>query len=226
MKLILLHGWNQNKNIWDTIISKLTNFSVIALDLPGFGIENLVNENWGVEEYSRWAVQKIEKLIRENEEVILLGHSFGGRIATKIASERPTWLHGLILSGSPSIYRPKLSTKMKINIFKLLKVFIPHFLKVKLLPKELKKAYLNGMDTIFRNVVTYDQTKALSKINVPTLLIWGVNDLEVPLHIPNEMTAKIKLSDLKIIDNAGHNSFIDNPDLFVGYVKKFIKKIN
>lgn len=225
MKIILLHGWNQNKEIWNNIISKLSDYKTLAIDLPGFGNEKISNYNWGIPEYTKWAEKEIERLKDNEMNIILIGHSFGGRIATKIASENPKWLRGLVLSGSPSIYRPMASIKIKIFIYKILKSFIPHNIKLLFLPSELKQAYQKGMDIIFRKVVTYDQTDSVNKIDVPTLLIWGINDTEVPLHIPNEMTAKIKGSELKIIDNAGHNSFIDNPDLFTGYVKKFIEKI-
>lgn len=221
MKIILLHGWNQNKKIWGNILSKLSNFNTLAIDLPGFGAEKIIDNNWSIPEYADWVANKI----KDYKEVILIGHSFGGRIATKIASENPKWLKGLVLSGSPSIYRPKISTKIKIFIYKILKRLIPHKVKVQLLPIELKKAYQNGMDTIFRKVVTYDQTTSLNKINVPTLLIWGLNDTEVPLCISEEMTLKIKGSELKVIDNAGHNSFLDNPNLFYSYVKKFIESV-
>jgi len=225
VKIILLHGWNQNKEIWGNIISKLSNYNTLAIDLPGFGKEKITSQDWNITEYAKWTRKKIAKLTKGNSDIVLIGHSFGGRIATKIASENPKWLKGLILSGSPSIYRPKISTKIKIYAYKMIKIFIPHWLKIRFLPIELKRAYLSGMDTIFRKVVIYDQTNSLNKINVPTLLIWGENDIEVPLHIPKEIATKIKKSDLKIISKVGHNSFIDNPDLFTGYVKKFIENI-
>lgn len=224
MKIVLIHGWNQSKKIWDQIINNF-DFKTVAIDLPGFGNENLISKEWGVQEYTRWLKERIGKLKPNKNSIVLVGHSFGGRIATRIALENPRWLKAIVLSGSPSIYRPNTKTRVLISIYKLLKIFIPRKIKLIFLPKELKKAYVSGLDEIFRRVVTYDQTPSLSKISVPTLLIWGENDTEVPLHIPKEMNNKIKNCKLSIIENAGHNSFLDNPTLFIGYVKKFINEI-
>jgi pimeloyl-ACP methyl ester carboxylesterase len=60
---------------------------------------------------------------------------------------------------------------------------------------------------------------------VKTLLIWGEQDHEVPLRIAEEMKRIIRFSELKVIENAGHNTYLDKPDLFFGYVKKYISNI-
>jgi pimeloyl-ACP methyl ester carboxylesterase len=54
-----------------------------AIDLPGFGSEKLINDTWGVPEYADWVISQIS----DREDVILLGHSFGGRIT--VASKHP-----------------------------------------------------------------------------------------------------------------------------------------
>ncbi len=220
VKVIILHGWGQNKEHWRSIAEKLGN-NVICLDLPGFGKEKIVNQNWGVPEYTDWVIDKIKGY----KQIILIGHSFGGRITTEIASKRPKWLKGIILSGSPSIHRPTLITRLKILIFKLGKFIIPNSLKELLLPYDLKKAVSRNLETTFRKVVVYDQTNQLKNINIPALLIWGNEDKMVPIKIAEEIKHLIKNSELKIIDNAGHNSFLVNPNLFYSYVKKFIENI-
>lgn len=221
MKLILLHGWSQNKEVWNTIISKISNYKTLAIDLPGFGEEKIINPNWGVSEYTDWVINKIKNY----KQVILIGHSFGGRIATEIASKRPKWLKGIVLSGSPSIYRPTFKIRLKILIFKMGKHILSNNLKESLLPIDLKNAVSKNLETTFRKVVIYDQTRQLKNINIPTLLIWGNYDKIVSIKIAGEIHGLVKNSELKIIASAGHNSFMDNPHLFSGYVKKFIEKI-
>lgn len=224
MKIFLLHGWNQDKNIWNGLVDKLDE-RCVAFDLPGFGKETLSDKNWGIVEYTNWAKLKIENNLNKGERAILLGHSFGGRIALEIAAKNPKWLVGLILSGSPNLYRPKIWIKVKILIGKLFKYILPARVKNLFLPSELKEAYVKHMEKVFKKVIKHDQTNLLDSVGVPTLLIWGENDRQVPLTIAHEMEMKIKNSKLLIIGNAGHNAFLDNQNLYIGYVKEFIRNI-
>ena len=207
MKVIILHGWGQNKEHWRTLAEKLGN-NVTCLDLPGFGQEKIVDNNWGVPEYAKW----VENQIKDYKSVILIGHSFGGRITTEIAGKRPNYLKAIVLSGSPSIYRPTLSTRLKIFVSKFGKFIIPYKLKMYLLPKDLRKAVNRDLENTYKKVVMYDQTKQLNNITIPTLLIWGSDDKIVPIKIAHEINRLVKNSNLKIIDKAGHNSFLDNPN--------------
>jgi pimeloyl-ACP methyl ester carboxylesterase len=116
-KLIILHGWGQHAKIWDPFVSQIGDIiETQAWDLPGFGKEPLVSDEWGVPEYADWVVEKVDEEFAAGTEIILLGHSFGGRVSSWIASQNPDWLSGLILSGSPSIYRPSFGLKFRIRL--------------------------------------------------------------------------------------------------------------
>jgi pimeloyl-ACP methyl ester carboxylesterase len=224
--IVILHGWGHRKEYWSDFIRQCEGGGfrgeVIALDLPGFGREPLVSPEWGIPEYAQWTIEKIVSLKKEN--VILLGHSFGGRISGYIASERPAWLRGLILYGAPCLYRPKFSTKMKICVAKFLKKMGVR--KTYSGNDELREADRVGMGAIFRKAVVVDESELLPKIIVPTLLVWGAGDtIEAPRRIAEEMHALISSSELVIMDGVGHNAHLENPTLFYGIVKKFIQKI-
>jgi pimeloyl-ACP methyl ester carboxylesterase len=218
MKIIILHGWGHNKTLWGNVANMLGK-DVVALDMPGFGDEPLVKDDWGIPEYAKWVESKISKY----KHVVLLGHSFGGRVAAEIASGRPSNVKGLILSGAPCIYRPTVYTKVKISLYKAVKIFIPNSIKGKFYSADLKEA--GKLEKIFRRVVNYDQTEQLKKITIPTLLIWGENDNDAPLRLAHEINSLIKESELKIIENAGHNTFLDKPNLFYAYVTKYISNL-
>lgn len=214
MKIIILHGWGHNGQLWQGLADKFQD--AISLDLPGFGTEPLVSDDWDIPDYAKW----VEKRISKYKDVILIGHSFGGRIAAEIASENPKYLKGLVLSGAPCIYRPSQKTKLKVKAYKSLKAFLPSDTRKRFYSGDLKNS--GKLEKIFRKVVIYDQTKQLQKINAPTLLIWGKNDDQVPVRIAEEIQHLIENSKLKIIEGSGHNTYLEKPDLFYGYVKNFI----
>lgn len=220
MKIIVLHGWNQDKNSWKKFQSQFPNDEVILFDLPGFGDEPLINEDWGIPEYAAWTHKRIEGFGEDN--VVLLGHSFGGRIASFLASQRPSWLKGLVLYGAPALYRPRTSIRLKISAAKILK---GAGFSGSANNEELRDADNKKMGLIFRKSVLFDQTELLGKINVPTLLVWGSDDRDVPLQIAHEMKQLIPGSKLVIVDNVGHNVHLENSNLFYGTIKKFLESL-
>ena len=220
MKIVLLHGWGQSSKLWSNLISQLGE-NATALDLPGFGNEPLVSDSWGVPEYADLVLNHIS----DDSHVVLLGHSFGGRIVAEIAAKRPIWLKAIILSGAPCIYRPNILTRLRISLASIGKVIVPRQFQDAFLSSDLLEARKWGLEKIFRKTVGYDQTDKLRNINVPTLLLWGEHDTEASISLAHEIQSRIRDSELKIIENCGHNAFLENPQLFYGYVNTFIKNI-
>lgn len=224
--LILLHGWKRDKNDLIQLKEYLSGCcKVVSFDMPGFGEEPLVDSNWGIPEYADWVNEKIKKEFGK-EEVILLGYSFGGRIASYLASKRPKYLSALILYSSPSIYRPTNDIKFRINIYKVLKNILPKFLKSKFKSDDQLDAEGTALDKIFAKTVNFDQTEVLKNINVPTYIIIGEKDESVRKEIAVEMKELIPVSNLTIIPNATHAFHIENPTLFNAIIKNIISEIN
>lgn len=222
--LLMLHGWGQSKETWEPFRQQVEDFvTPVIPDLPGFGTEPLVKSEWGIPEYATWVANFVNK--RKLSDVVLLGHSFGGRIAGFLASQRPAWLTSLVLSGAPCLYRPSFLTQAKVHAAKLVKTAGLKKIISQIRPQknELTQADANGLGQIFRKVVPFDQTTTLPNITVPTLLIWGKNDQDAPLKIADEMHSLIKDSELVVIPDAGHNTFLEQPLLFYGTVKRFLK---
>lgn len=221
--IVILHGWDHSTKDWLIIKDMFDgDFRVVSFDLPGFGDTPLISPNWGIPEYSNWTKERIKKEVGEDSKIILLGHSFGGRIASHLASQNPDWLESLVLYSSPSIYRPRLKTKIKIFLAKLKnKIGLNKINFHK--NTELKKADESGLGKIFRKVVSFDQTDHLPKIKVKTLVITGEKDESVPLYISKEIDRLIPDSRLAVIDKVGHNAHKENHYLFYGIIKQFIQ---
>lgn len=219
-KIVVLHGWGQSRATWENFAASFPEGTVETIDLPGFGSEPKPSSTWGVPEYAAWVREKIEA--NGWGDVVLLGHSFGGRIAAYIAADRPAWLAGLVLYGTPCIYRPSASVRVRKATAKLLRPFRSLF-SDRFKPKDLRDAEAGGLGQIFRGVVGFDQTDRLGRIGVPTLLCWGREDAEVPLAIAEEMRRLIPGSELVVIDRAGHNAHLENPSYFYGIIRTFVE---
>ena len=233
--ILILHGWGGSSDSWmavQKILSK-NGFTVICPDLPGFGKSLTPLSAWGVGEYMRWVANFVDAL--RLERFVLLGHSFGGRIAIKFASDYSDRLNDLILCDSAGI-RPELNLKARL-VFSLamigntilsprhlvrLKNAVRNFFYVFLRHHDYVKAK-GVMRDIMKKVITEDLLSILPKIKTKTLLIWGEKDRLVPIKYAYIFREKVANSELKIIPKVGHSPNLEAPQELSNLILNFIK---
>ena len=101
--LLFLHGWRSQKEVWETVIKrfkdlKIERLDAYAIDLPGFGVSSAPAEAWSVGDYAEVVRDFIEKMELKN--IIIIGHSFGGRVGIKLAAGHPELVNKLVLVDS------------------------------------------------------------------------------------------------------------------------------
>jgi pimeloyl-ACP methyl ester carboxylesterase len=232
--IILLHGWGASIAAFNPIIENLSQkIKVYAIDFPGFGLSGSPDESYHVEDYSKIVLEFIK--LNNLDKVILLGHSFGGRVIIKLVGKLGFKPQKVILVDSAGI-RPKKTFKVKLKekIFKILKKITNVLLGKKNAKKVIDKYinkfgssdYQNANDTmkeVFKNVINEDLTEYLPNINVPTLLIWGDKDMETPISDAIKMEELIPNAGLVTIEGAGHFSYLDNINYFLIVLNKFLE---
>lgn len=227
--VLLLHGWGCDLNIFEKVQSELENkFQVYSIDFPGFGESEPPTEIWGVEEYTQFIETFIK--IESIENPILIGHSFGGRVSILYSSRNKT--NKIVLVGSAGITK-KISSIKKI-FYKAISYFKGFMLSISpktdnFLEYYRKKFgsedYKNAtpiMRKILKKVVNEDLRMYMSKINAPTLLIWGRNDTATPLTDAVIMEKLIPNSGLVILENSGHFSFLEKLNEFLIIINNFL----
>jgi pimeloyl-ACP methyl ester carboxylesterase len=219
--VLLLHGWGANIDTMMPIYNLLKdNFKVYALDFPGFGHSDEPEEVFGVYDYARVTKKFIDMM--NMDKVILIGHSFGGRVSIVLSSKYPQLINKMVLIDSAGI-KPKRSLKyyLKVCCFKVLKrIYSIIFFWVDKKEKMEKfykkfgssdyKEASGVMRKILVKVVNEDLTHHLKDIKASTLLIWGENDTATPLYMGKIMEKEIKDSGLVVLKGAGHYSYIDD----------------
>ena len=187
-----------------------------------------------VEDYSKIVLEFINKLKLDN--VVLIGHSFGGRVIIKLVGALKFIPKKIILIDSAGI-RPKRSLKYYIKVYSykfarnMLKIILGKKKSYKIIEKYRSKVgsqdYKNAsltMREVFKNTVNEDLKKYLSSISAPTLLVWGENDTDTPLSDGKIMEKMIKDSGLVILKGAGHYSYLDNYNQFIRVLYKFLEE--
>ncbi len=222
--ILLLHGWGVNRDTMRPVFDFLReSCRVTMLDFPGFGESDLPSSVWDVYEYADFTARFIEALELKNP--VIMGHSFGGRIALILSAKRLTPIHKLILVDSAGI-RPKrgIGYFAKVYAYKgakkaahLLGLFSTQ-MQEKIQEKFGSTDYKNAspiMRSVMVKVVNEDLTTLLKDVAQPTLLIWGEKDDATPLADAKLMEKRIPDAGLIVLKGAGHYSFLEQ----LGYFK-------
>ncbi len=232
--ILLLHGWGASIKSFKPVINELSKYyKVYAIDFPGFGESEDPSKNYDVEEYSKVVLKFIEE--KKLQDVVLIGHSFGGRVIIKLVGKLGFNPKKIILVDSAGIRPKKKKTRIiKEKIFKCIKAFATIIFgkekAKKIIDKYKNKMgsedYKNANETmkeVFKNVINEDLTQYLPNIKSPTLLIWGDKDMETPIEDGRKMESLIPDSGLVVINGAGHFSYLENCGYFLVVVKKFLE---
>lgn len=223
--LIFIHGWGVDATSWSGVIEKFLPYAsrIFAVDLPGFGKSENPKHTFDVGCYTDIMEEFIKKL--NIKEAVLIGHSFGGRIALRLSIKIPKSILKSVLVSSAGIRTRSRRVKILKKLSKIMKLFFGRSENIK------EKAYkLVGSDyqlkpelkDTFRRVINEEDTNLFSKVSVPTLLLWGEVDKITPLSSGKRMNKEIKNSEIFIIPDVGHFIFLDEPEIFVRKIIKFI----
>ena len=184
--LLILHGWGSNKEIMKQAFSKeFQDYKHIYLDMPGFGASSnemiLTTKDYG----------KIVQIFLETLAInptIIMGHSFGGKVATLL---NPPCL--VLLSSAGVVTKKPWSVKVKIATFKLLKPL--GFSKIReLFVSPDAQGMSHEMYETFKNVVDEDFEAEFAKSKSRALCFWGIDDTATPLYTGKKISELIENS--------------------------------
>lgn len=222
--VILLHGWGQNISMMDPIGKRLEkDFHITNIDLPGFGNSSEPTYGYTIYDYYEVIDELLTKLKIDNP--ILIGHSFGGRIAIVYAAKKK--VDKLVLLSSPFKRSLKKNT-LKVKILKTLKKIpvlneLEAFMKTKIGSTDYKNA-TPMMRTILVNTVNEDLTEYLKQINAPTLLVWGSLDNDVSLEDAKYAESIMKDAGLIIYEGATHYAYLEKINELTKSLNIFLKE--
>ena len=185
--ILIIHGWGANKEIMIKAFgSCLNEFKQIYIDLPGFGKSDIFYELDSIK-YKK-IIQVFLNSLKLKPDIIM-GHSFGGKIATLLRPEN------LVLLSTAGIVEEKpFIVKFKIKLYKFLKIFGFAGLYKLFATKDVAGMSRVMYDTL-KNVVDEDFREVFSKTRAKTLIFWGEGDKAVSLESGKTINRLIKNSE-------------------------------
>lgn len=221
-RIYILHGWTYSKNKWIPFLSLLKSrgFDVSLLSIPG--LTEKIDKPWGIDDYVEWLFGKV----RKEKQIILIGHSNGGRIALNFSLRYPEKTLALILIDSAGIYHNDILTQIKrygfLFLAKIGKKILPFNNARKILyflagEKDYISANQNMKKTMV-NLLSSDQSLDLNKISTRTLIIWGEKDKITPLSDGKLLNKSIVNSKLSVVNGAGHSPQFTHPNEVINII--------
>ncbi len=225
--IIFLHGWGRTADDFMPLIESLgEKYHMYAVDLPGHGDSEEPEGDLTLDGMAEIIKQFIE--INNIADPILVCHSFGARIAIKLATAGIV-SNKLIFTGGAGIEKKPISFKIKVLNYKFMKLLV----KTPLYSQYREDLFANSGSADYKNAspvmkkvmslaVSEDLSNVLTKINNQTLLYWGSADDATPLWHGEMMNERIKNSTLIVKEGLTHYAFLESADQFNEAVNQFL----
>jgi 3-oxoadipate enol-lactonase len=240
--IIFIHGFPFNKSMWDAQLEAFAGkHRVIAFDLRGFGASESGPEKMSIDLFASDLIQFIDVL--GTGKVTACGLSMGGYVLMNAVSRAPEKFSRIILADTQCIADSeegkvkRLKAIEKVNADGLeayaegyvQNVFAKSSIEKKISAVDHAKKMITG--TTQKTVTSTLQALAdrketcnnLKNVKIPALIICGREDTVTPLSQAELLNNTIAGSTLRIIENAGHMSNLENPAEFNKAVQEFLK---
>ena len=206
--ILLIHGWGDTSKTFMQLMKLFgSDYTLVAIDLPGFGGSQAPTTAWGLEEYAHFVGQCINKL--DLDLFAIVAHSNGAagirnrqkirKIALKVVAKTGKvatfWL--------PKTSKQKLQKKLYGTVGSDLLV-VPH------------------MQETFKKTVRQDVQNDARHISIPVLLIYGADDSATPPLYGKIYAQLIGNAQLEIVANAGHFVHQDATENVANKIKEFL----
>ena len=204
--VVALHGWGRDRSDFADLLQLE---GVVSFDLPGFGTSPPPDEPWGAHEYARCVAAALEELVAGQGSLILVGHSFGGRVAVCLAADFPHLVSNLVLVGVPLLRPSSSKPSLTIRVAKRAnRIGLYSDARLSRLRDSRGSADYRQASGVMRQVlvraVNEDYSEEMKAVSCPVELFWGKDDTAAPLTTAEKAATFLANSHLTVLD-AGHD---------------------
>jgi pimeloyl-ACP methyl ester carboxylesterase len=247
--LLFLHGWSSN---WQIFLLNIAAFMdthrVLALDLPGFGASEMSREPPSIRGYARLVDAMCAEL--GVERVVVIGNSMGGFVGADLALSFSTRVDRLVLISAAGLSTGELPRAPLLGAARALSATTPLVARLESpvvrrarlrravmqwvvrypeklsipLAQELVLSYGKpGFVSGLRAILDYAYRERLAEIEIPVLIVWGREDLLVPVADAFRYADLIGANArVEIFEDTGHVPMLERPSRFNALLRGFL----
>lgn len=240
--VVFLHGFPFDRSMWSGQVEKLSaNFRVVAPDLRGHGATSVTNDPSTMEAMAEDVVALLDEL--NVSRAVVCGLSMGGYVALALFRAFAARVRALVLADTRATADTEDARRTReVNAQRALAEGMEPIVEA-MIPKLLSERTRAGEPAVVARVremmsgvspegaaaalrgmaLRRDQTDLLAKIDVPTLVVVGSEDIITPPSDAEAMHALIAGSRLQVIEGAGHVSNLERPEEFDRTLTQFLE---
>ncbi|MGZ8614991.1 MAG: alpha/beta fold hydrolase [Actinomycetota bacterium] len=241
--LVLLHGGLSDHREWRAQVDGLADtFTVVAWDTPGCGGSTVPPATFRMSDYAEALAGLISALGLERPHV--LGLSWGSTLALELYRGHPDIVRTLLLTGAyagwagslpPEVVAERLEAAMRDLRSeapeRIIRAWLPTLFTERA-PADMIEGFVStfsdfepdGTASMLRAMAACDLRTVLPTVAVPTLLLYGEEDVRSPLTVAEEMHSSIPGSTLVVLPEVGHQCNIEAPERFNTAVMDFLTR--
>jgi len=249
--LVLLHGLGGGATNWVDLVPLLAHrYRVLVPDLPGHGRSSPLAAAITLDPY----VDRVARLAEREGlgEAAVVGHSFGGLLALRLAVSRPEQVRALVLTASAGIRSATREAERFLNAAAFLRPSTRYARHRRAIgrsrvlrtlvfgyfgasdPAALPESAVDGFlapfgehsDTVTarRALVRDDPRLDLERLQCPVLLLWGARDNQVTVADAFEYARRLR-APLRLVADCGHLLIGERPDVCASAIEEFLDRV-
>ena len=240
--LILIHGLNGDLTGWALVLPEFSkHYRTVALDVRGHGGTSKPDQPYSIKGFAEDFHQFMKQL--KIPRAHILGLSMGGAIAQQFALDHPEMIQSLVLVSTFS-YIDEQARRAFTRLSRSLKdggypAFFDEVIKLAFTPEYIaanpgplaelkaKRVAINSPAAIGRATdacLAFNLQNEIAKISIPALIVSGRKDVFTPVHLAEQIHRSIRGSEWKILEEVGHNLYIEKSSQLAQVVLEFLKK--
>ena len=240
--LVLLHGYvGDARGTWGRQIDDLSDeFTVVAWEAPGMGRSSDPPESFRLPDYADCLAGFVAALGLERPHVA--GLSFGGGLALELYRRHPDdpglararrRVCGVGRVPSPEVVEERLRQVLQLSDLppdRFVRAVLPTMFSTSVSEQTLDEFAANvsafhpaGLRAMARSFAEADLRDVLPRIDVPTLLLYGDQDMRAPMSVAEDLHAAIPSSRLVVLPGVGHVSSVEAGERFTAEVRMFLR---
>lgn len=247
--IVFVHGLSGQ---WQNWLENIPRFAqdrrVVAMDLPGHGRTPMPGETITIEYYGRVVAELCRKL--DLPPVVMVGNSMGGYVSAEVAIKSPEVVERLMLVSSAGISQREVPRGRVLRVGKILtwatrsttaqrrryaaRPSLRHWILATVvrhptrIPPDIafeglmKGSNKPGFYDALKACLDYDFLDRLPEIGCPTLVVWGNEDMIIPVRDADTFVELIQGSHKVVMNDTGHVPMVERPVTFNDELERFL----
>ena len=203
LDVIALHGWGRQASDFGLV---LEGYSAAAVQLPGFGVVDPPTTAWRPADYAQWLLPALDP----DHPPVVVGHSFGGRIAVRLAAAHPERVTAVVLTGVPMTkLHPAKGPDPRYATLRFLRgLGLVSEARLEKARRRFGSADYRQASGVMRDILVHtvgeDYLDDAKRLTMPVELVWGRHDKPAPLEVAQRTLELLPRGTLSVVDDSEH----------------------